>query len=117
MLARAACRDLNVEVELFRLAVPEPGQSPDNVLVSSTNGCLPLACAGLDTHALAMTDDGCNDLSGDPKHCSNVSAIASQRHSWGLDFATMLEPLGSNLWIADDGIVSFKGFDYPTACP
>ncbi|TSE02907.1 DUF4336 domain-containing protein [Mesorhizobium intechi] len=26
----------------------------------------------------------------------------------------MLEPLGSNLWIADGGIVSFKGFDYPT---
>lgn len=27
---------------------------------------------------------------------------------------TMLEPLGSNLWIVDGGIVSFKGFDYPT---
>jgi hypothetical protein len=26
----------------------------------------------------------------------------------------MLEPLGSNLWFADGGIVSFKGFDYPT---
>jgi len=26
----------------------------------------------------------------------------------------MLEPLGSNLWFADGGIVSFNGFDYPT---
>lgn len=26
----------------------------------------------------------------------------------------MLKPLGSTLWIADGGIVSFKGFDYPT---
>jgi hypothetical protein len=26
----------------------------------------------------------------------------------------MLEPLGTNLWFADGGIVSFKGFDYPT---
>ena len=26
----------------------------------------------------------------------------------------MLQPLGSNLWFADGGIVSFKGFDYPT---
>ncbi len=26
----------------------------------------------------------------------------------------MLKPLGSNLWFADGGIVSFKGFDYPT---
>jgi hypothetical protein len=26
----------------------------------------------------------------------------------------MLEPLGSNLWFADGGVVSFKGFDYPT---
>lgn len=26
----------------------------------------------------------------------------------------MLEPLGSDLWFADGGIVSFKGFDYPT---
>jgi uncharacterized protein DUF4336 len=26
----------------------------------------------------------------------------------------VLEPLGSNLWFADGGIVSFKGFDYPT---
>jgi hypothetical protein len=25
-----------------------------------------------------------------------------------------LEPLGRNLWIADGGVVSFKGFDYPT---
>lgn len=27
---------------------------------------------------------------------------------------TMLEPLGANLWFADGGVVSFKGFDYPT---
>jgi hypothetical protein len=26
----------------------------------------------------------------------------------------MLEPLGTDLWFADGGIVSFKGFDYPT---
>jgi hypothetical protein len=26
----------------------------------------------------------------------------------------MLEPLGSDLWFADGGVVSFKGFDYPT---
>ncbi len=26
----------------------------------------------------------------------------------------MLEPLGSDLWFADGGIVSFNGFDYPT---
>ncbi|WP_084251320.1 DUF4336 domain-containing protein [Sphingomonas pruni] len=26
----------------------------------------------------------------------------------------MLEPLGQDLWFADGGIVSFKGFDYPT---
>jgi hypothetical protein len=26
----------------------------------------------------------------------------------------MLEPLGSNLWFAEGGIVSFHGFDYPT---
>jgi hypothetical protein len=26
----------------------------------------------------------------------------------------MLEPLGNDLWFADGGIVSFKGFDYPT---
>ena len=26
----------------------------------------------------------------------------------------MLEALGSSLWVADGGIVSFKGFDYPT---
>jgi hypothetical protein len=26
----------------------------------------------------------------------------------------MLEPLGSNLWFADGGNVSFKGFAYPT---
>lgn len=26
----------------------------------------------------------------------------------------MLEPLGTDLWYADGGIVSFKGFDYPT---
>jgi hypothetical protein len=26
----------------------------------------------------------------------------------------MLEPLGSDLWFADGGIVSFHGFDYPT---
>ena len=32
----------------------------------------------------------------------------------GLDFETMLEPLGLDLWFADGGVVSFKGFDYPT---
>jgi hypothetical protein len=26
----------------------------------------------------------------------------------------MLEPLGPDLWFADGGVVSFKGFDYPT---
>lgn len=26
----------------------------------------------------------------------------------------MLEPLGSDLWVANGGVVSFKGFDYPT---
>ena len=26
----------------------------------------------------------------------------------------MLEPLGSELWFADGGVVSFKGFAYPT---
>jgi hypothetical protein len=26
----------------------------------------------------------------------------------------MLEPLGPDIWFADGGIVSFKGFDYPT---
>lgn len=26
----------------------------------------------------------------------------------------MLEPLGSDLWFADGGVVSFNGFDYPT---
>jgi hypothetical protein len=46
--------------------------------------------------------------------CPLTTGVGGKRPIGGLDSAIMLEPLGSDLWFADGGIVSFHGFDYPT---